>query len=215
MSVFRLNENVSLSLPDDSSPCTRYAGEELIRLLAARRYECVVRVADGSYREFLRMLDRAGKTDAAATLLVGAFPEKELRAILRALPGSILLDDPGKDVPECVYSIFSFDNEQAAVLAVRHLLERKRRRILLVTGPAEHFFSREVESGWRAALEDAGLRPDPALILHTDFTVSEVTHAYAMFERGLMYDWCLSGGEYSLPNYAARMMPMFLRGFHT
>lgn len=51
--------------------------------------------------------------------------------------------------------------------------------------------------------------------IRTDFTVSEVTHAYAMFERGLMYDWCLSGGEYSLPNYAARMMPMFLRGFHT
>ena len=51
--------------------------------------------------------------------------------------------------------------------------------------------------------------------IRTDFTVSEVTRAYAMFERGLMYDWCLSGGEYSLPNYAARMMPMFLRGFQT
>jgi len=48
-----------------------------------------------------------------------------------------------------------------------------------------------------------------------DFTVSEVTRAYAMFERGLMYDWCLSGGEYSLPNYAARMMPMFLSGFRS
>ena len=46
-----------------------------------------------------------------------------------------------------------------------------------------------------------------------DFTVSEVTRAYAMFERGLMYDWCLSGGEYSLPVYAARMMPIFLNGF--
>lgn len=49
--------------------------------------------------------------------------------------------------------------------------------------------------------------------IRTDFTVSEVTRAYAMFERGLMYDWCLSGGEYSLPNYAARMMPLFLNGF--
>jgi len=49
--------------------------------------------------------------------------------------------------------------------------------------------------------------------IRSDFTVSEVTRAYAMFERGLMYDWCLSGGEYSLPNYADRMMPMFLSGF--
>ncbi|MBQ9336657.1 MAG: LacI family DNA-binding transcriptional regulator [Lentisphaeria bacterium] len=169
---------------------------ELIRLLAARRYECVVRVADGSYREFLRMLDRAGKTDAAATLLVGAFPEKELRAILRALPGSILLDDPGKDVPECVYSIFSFDNEQAAVLAVRHLLERKRRRILLVTGPADHFFAREVESGWRKALEDAGLPADPALAVHTDFTSGDAAEKVgAALDSGLKFDAVFTNDE--------------------
>ena len=49
--------------------------------------------------------------------------------------------------------------------------------------------------------------------IRADFTVSEVTRAYAMFERGLMYDWCLGGGEYSLPHYAARMMPLFLKSF--
>ena len=169
---------------------------ELIRLLAARRYECVVRVADGSYREFLRMLDRAGKTDAAATLLVGAFPEKELRAILRTLPGSILLDDPGKDVPDCVYSIFSFDNEQAAVLAVRHLLERRHKRILLVTGPAKHFFSRAVESGWREALEGAGICPDPALILHTDFTAGDAARKVGdALDSGLRFDAVFTNDE--------------------
>ena len=49
--------------------------------------------------------------------------------------------------------------------------------------------------------------------IRDDFTVGEVSRAYAMFERGLMYDWCLSGGEYSLPIYAERMMPIFLNGF--
>ena len=49
--------------------------------------------------------------------------------------------------------------------------------------------------------------------IRADFTVGEVSKAYAMFERGLMYDWCLSGGEYSLPHYAEQMMPMFLSGF--
>ena len=44
-------------------------------------------------------------------------------------------------------------------------------------------------------------------------TVSEIVKAYAMFERGLMYDWCLSGGEYSLVQYAQQMMPLFLDGF--
>lgn len=44
-------------------------------------------------------------------------------------------------------------------------------------------------------------------------TVGEMVKAYAMFERGLMYDWCLSGGEYSLVQYAQDMMPLLLEGF--
>ena len=49
--------------------------------------------------------------------------------------------------------------------------------------------------------------------LRRDMTTNEIARAYAMFERGLMYDWCLSGGEYSLSRYGAMMMPMFLQGF--
>ena len=44
-------------------------------------------------------------------------------------------------------------------------------------------------------------------------TVSEIVKAYAMFERGLMYDWCICSGDYSLKSYAARVMPMLLEDF--
>lgn len=44
------------------------------------------------------------------------------------------------------------------------------------------------------------------------FTVNEIVNAYAMLERALLYDWCISGGGYSLKNYAARMLPL-LFGF--
>ena len=49
--------------------------------------------------------------------------------------------------------------------------------------------------------------------LRGDMSANEIVKAYAMFERALMYDWCLSGGEYALARYAAQMMPMFLEGF--
>ena len=39
--------------------------------------------------------------------------------------------------------------------------------------------------------------------------------AYALCERALIYDWCLSGGDYSLTQYSRTMMPMFLQGFRT
>lgn len=51
--------------------------------------------------------------------------------------------------------------------------------------------------------------------IRRDFTVGEVSKAYAMFERGLMYDWCLSGGDYSLAHYSERVMPLFLQSFRT
>lgn len=43
-------------------------------------------------------------------------------------------------------------------------------------------------------------------------SVNDITRAYAMFERGLMYDWCISSGSYSLCQQAQTMMPMFLEG---
>ncbi len=49
--------------------------------------------------------------------------------------------------------------------------------------------------------------------LRNDMSVNEIVTAYAMFERALMYDWCLNNGSYSLTKYAASMMPMMLSGF--
>lgn len=46
-----------------------------------------------------------------------------------------------------------------------------------------------------------------------ELSLNEITRGYAMFERGLMYDWCIVGGSYSLCQYASIMMPMFLKGF--
>ena len=49
--------------------------------------------------------------------------------------------------------------------------------------------------------------------LRTDLTANEILKAYALWERALMYDWCLSGGEYSLVSYTDRMTPEFLKSY--
>lgn len=46
--------------------------------------------------------------------------------------------------------------------------------------------------------------------IRDDMSVNEITKAYALWERALMYDWCLCGGEYSLLKYTETMTPMFL-----
>lgn len=44
-------------------------------------------------------------------------------------------------------------------------------------------------------------------------SINEMVNLYALCERALMYDWCLSGGDYSLRRYAAKTLPSFLSGF--
>ena len=51
--------------------------------------------------------------------------------------------------------------------------------------------------------------------LRRDLTVNEITKAYALMERALMYDWCLCGGDYSLSKYSAEMMGRFLQGYES
>ena len=44
-------------------------------------------------------------------------------------------------------------------------------------------------------------------------STGELVKVYALCERALMYDWCLCGGDYSLSQYAEKILPSFLSGF--
>lgn len=49
--------------------------------------------------------------------------------------------------------------------------------------------------------------------LRSDLSVGEIVKAYAICERSFLYDWCISGGEYSLRSYSQRLLPIFLSDF--
>ena len=49
--------------------------------------------------------------------------------------------------------------------------------------------------------------------LRTDCTVNDIVKAYALWERALLYDWCLCKGDYSLVAYTDRVTPMFLESY--
>ncbi|EET62618.1 transcriptional regulator, TetR family [Marvinbryantia formatexigens DSM 14469] len=49
--------------------------------------------------------------------------------------------------------------------------------------------------------------------LRADVSVGEIVKIYALCERSFLYDWCISGGEYSLRSYSQRMLPMLLADF--
>ena len=45
-----------------------------------------------------------------------------------------------------------------------------------------------------------------------ELTVTDITKAYAVYERAIMYDWCISSGNYSICQYSQKMMPLFIAG---
>ncbi|MBR6701378.1 MAG: TetR/AcrR family transcriptional regulator, partial [Firmicutes bacterium] len=49
-------------------------------------------------------------------------------------------------------------------------------------------------------------------IFKDELSVNDITRSYATFERGIMYDWCISSGNYSLCQYSGKLMPLFLEG---
>lgn len=46
--------------------------------------------------------------------------------------------------------------------------------------------------------------------IRDDLSPAEIIKAYTIAERGLIYDWCVCSGEYSLRDYGGRMMAMYL-----
>lgn len=49
--------------------------------------------------------------------------------------------------------------------------------------------------------------------IKTEMLSQEIVKIYALCERGLLYDWCISKGSYSLSEYSSKMMPIFLKEF--
>ena len=49
--------------------------------------------------------------------------------------------------------------------------------------------------------------------LSADFSVNDIVKAYALYERSLLYDWCLCNGDYSLSAYSGEHFPMFLSAY--
>ena len=116
------------------------------------------------------LLDRLmhGTTDGALLIL----PE-ETNEELENLANHgyrFVVVDPLKPLNERVPAV-SAANSSGANQAVRHLLDLGHRRIGALTGPTGWLAPQERKDGYHAALASAGIMPDPALEVASDFLV--------------------------------------------
>lgn len=172
------------------------------RKLIRHNCECVLFSNDASYSSFLILLEALKRQQADACIIIGDFPESQLKTLLMAFPGAILLDNPGVDEFDATFSSFNFDNHGAAESMLRHLLDSGRRDIVLLNGRKGHFFSEAMEDTYRRLLPEYGVTVDPEKIIHTDFTsVSAAESMEKFLQNGIRFDAVFTNDEMALGVY--------------
>jgi LacI family transcriptional regulator len=114
-----------------------------------------------------RLADGAAE---GAILVLPDRPDDELEALaVRGFPFVIV--DPGTEIVEGI-PVVCAAHASGATQATEHLLALGHRRIGAIGGPEGRLATHERLRGYHAALAGAGVLPDPALFLYSDFTVA-------------------------------------------
>ena len=172
--------------------------------LAQTSHDCLIRTCNGEYDQFLTLCAALKRSSAAGTMLVGDFRAEHLKALLDTVPNALLVDNPGDPALESGYESIGFDNAEAARIAVRHLLSIGRKKILLIRGPASHYFARGTEEGYREALAHAGVPLRDDMIMEADFTADGAYAALAAaLSRRLVFDAVYTNDEMAVGVYRA------------
>jgi LacI family transcriptional regulator len=99
-------------------------------------------------------------------VLTGRLSDSALRSVARSLPVVVT----GRSLKATNLLALEFDNREGARQATQHLIDLGHRRIAFIGGVAEHPDAIERQQGYRSAIEAAGLRFEPALVVPGAFT---------------------------------------------
>lgn len=118
--------------------------------------------------------------------------------------------DPAMPAPEALLylnrELFTMIDNSVSLELLARLLSSQ-----LVTHGERHLLDRN--RTYFKLLHQIVIRGQERGELRSEVTANEIVTAYAMFERALMYDWCLNNGSYALSRYAAEMMPRLLESY--
>jgi LacI family transcriptional regulator len=101
----------------------------------------------------------------ALIVIGGRIPHEDLRRVAERLPVAAL----GRKIEGLEHRCLHVENEEGGYKATRHLLELGHQRIVHITGFPWHEDSVDRRRGYLRALEEAGVCPDPALILEGNY----------------------------------------------
>jgi DNA-binding LacI/PurR family transcriptional regulator len=185
------NQTIAVVVPYDTRVRQHISDPFFLALVGAladaltdRGYDMLLSRVDADSLDSAAALVEAGK--AIGLVIVGQWRHHDQLNALAARRMPLVVW--GGQLPRQLYCSVGGDNVQGGLLATRHLLQAGRRRVLFAGDPAlpEVDLRRE---GWRQALREAGLQPDPALELVVPFeTIAARERLDARCASGLDFD---------------------------
>ncbi|OGF16908.1 MAG: hypothetical protein A2W00_10730 [Candidatus Eisenbacteria bacterium RBG_16_71_46] len=146
------------------------------------------------FSEIIRGIDLAARKENLHLLVSSSHSDtRDLLSALRAMRGRIdglIVMAPDADAPAAIRAgaahtplvlidpaatgddldAICIANLDGAAVMIRHLLGLGHRRIAVITGPPRNSDAQQRLEGYRAALRDAGVAPDPELEIPGDFS---------------------------------------------
>ncbi len=162
---------------------------------AAKNGLCLVQVhwQATEFESWPRMQPVLAMDGFCGAVLVGQFTRHEMEKILAHAGNVVVVDAPGpEDLP--VASVES-ENFRGCILALDHLVKGGARRILVLTGPADHYFSQTMEMA-AETFRSKGRKID---IVATDYSPRGAQAAVEqLWREGKRYDGIFGNDEVAI-----------------
>jgi LacI family transcriptional regulator len=163
-------EAIGIVVPDISNAFFALLAGEAERLAVASGFDVVIWSSRNRIERELACFDRlrAGYIDGLL-LITNHEDDGRLAERIKAMPGRVVIID--EDVVGGVAPAFFVENEFGGYEATRHLIQHGHRRIAHIGGPKGVMSAIERAKGWRRALAEIGVEPEPQWHVFTEYEV--------------------------------------------
>jgi LacI family transcriptional regulator len=159
-------------------------------------FGCSFGIIQNEYSEFLKLNELLRARDIHGVLVVGDISKVYAETLATNFPNLVFIDYPGGPTINKPYNAICTDNLYGGHLAIEHLLNLGRRRVLLIGGKKEHYFTEDMIRAYRETLAEHQIEFDPNLITYGDFHVEGGFIAISQtLQAGIAFDAVFTNDE--------------------
>ncbi|WP_445503439.1 LacI family DNA-binding transcriptional regulator [Microvirga sp. G4-2] len=160
---------VGVLLPDIANPIFGDIVKGLDSVMAASGFATLLASTEGSRERFLSAARTFAKRDVDALVMISQpVGGEEFERLVELCPPIVLTHRKAAGLD---LDYIGMDNHGGSMAALQHLAALGHRRIGFIGGPEQSSAAQERLDGYRQAVQELSLDPDPALVCPGDYTL--------------------------------------------